>query len=73
MYDPAYLQLPKSPEEHVHAFAGGAYRGVFRQKLSGGSAEAIQLDACGDLRRGKDKNLYIAARGSALITSYKTD
>ncbi|MDW8274093.1 MAG: RHS repeat-associated core domain-containing protein [Chitinophagales bacterium] len=73
MYDPAYLQLPKSPEEHVHAFAGGAYRGVFRQKLSGGSAEAIQLDACGDLRRGKDKNLYIAARGAALITSYKTD
>ena len=59
-------------KEIAYNISPTSYEAVYREKLIGSTPELIKADIYGDLRRGKDKNVY-TANNSTSIDSYKED
>ena len=60
-------------KEIAYTISPTSYQAVYKQRLTGSAAELIKIDVYGNIRRGKDKNVYVAEANNALISSNKID
>jgi RHS repeat-associated protein len=60
-------------KEIAYNISPTTYQAVYKLNLLGGTPDLVKANSYGNIRRGKDKNVYTANLGQVLINSYNID